>query len=159
MAKRKSKTTVAVTVDDSNRAWISNYPPLKDWLNKHEARCMWQLPMQQPNSSTGEYEYDFGPTAYVECWLVYRRPVIIVVHANKNGWEIYSALDDLKISATLADVERRVGFTPEHGVSNDLANMARTLAQTIIDRTHSEDECNTPEDAEELAKLVLGMKS
>jgi hypothetical protein len=103
MAKKKTEK------DYSNHAYVSNYPPLHNWLNAHDARCMWQIPMQQPNAD-GEYEYDFGPTAYVECWLVGKRPVIVVVHANKNGWEIYTALDDNNIEATFADAEKRLGL-------------------------------------------------
>ena len=107
MAKRTAKTTPPK--GNSNKPWVANYPPLQVWLHKHEARCMWQWPCGEPPSDPDD-RYDWTPCAYVECYLVRTKLVIVVVHANRNGWEIYTAPDALKVDETLAEVERRIGI-------------------------------------------------
>ncbi len=106
MPKKKAGTT---TKDTSNHPYVSNYPPLRAWLDKHDARCMWQVPSQAPPSDPDE-AYGWVPQAYIECWIVGKRPCIILVRGNKMGWEIYTDGNTIKIDETLADAERRLGI-------------------------------------------------
>jgi hypothetical protein len=105
--KKKSKDEN----ENKDKSWVDNYPPLAEWLRKHEARCMWQVPMQCEHSSTQEA---YGhPMAYIECYMIpgeRPRPFIVEVRANLGGWNIYTELDDNDIAATLEDVERRLGL-------------------------------------------------
>lgn len=80
--------------------YVENYPELSEWLKRHEARCMWQLPL-------GDSEM---PTAFVECYLIGRRLLVVVVNARKHGWELYTALDSVLIDPTLIDAEKRLGL-------------------------------------------------
>jgi hypothetical protein len=95
--------------DTSEMPYVENYPALKAWLDKHDARCMWQVPMQCEHDRNP----DQAPTAYVEQWLFpkTRRLAIILVHAHKHGWDIYAAKNDNDVAATLADAEARLGLS------------------------------------------------
>lgn len=99
--------------DTSNQPWVKNYPPLAAWLEKHQARCSWQLPVghQEP------------PRTSVECWLFSgttdapgqkpyhtARLAIITIHCNKMGWEIYTPCASTEIVRTLRDAEARLGL-------------------------------------------------
>ena len=86
-----------------NRAYVENYPPLHEWLRKHEARCNWQVPLggEEPEN----------PTAFIESWQVGRGELIVVVRANQFGWNIYTALPGNGIAESLADAEVRLGLT------------------------------------------------
>lgn len=87
--------------DTSNKPWISNYPPLQDWLNKIDARCQDQIPVGGP----------VEPIAYLEKWGTPNGRVFIVeVRANKMGWNIYTSTDDGTIQGTLQDAESRLGL-------------------------------------------------
>jgi hypothetical protein len=92
--KRAAKTT------DRSQPWVSNYPPLHEWLQRHGARCMWQLPYGDPEM----------PAQYIECWLVNKRLFIVQVYSNQCGWNIYTELADRNTEATLADAEARLGL-------------------------------------------------
>lgn len=70
-----------------NEPWIRNYPPLQAWLDKHNAHCLWQT--RADGRAMNEEEY--RPRSYVEGWMVNGRVVVIVVHADKHGWEIHTA--------------------------------------------------------------------
>ncbi len=101
---RKTKKTV----DTSNSPYVSSYPPLRDWLDKHDARCMWQTP-REPKPY--DVSYDWEPQAYIECWMIAgHQPFILTIHNNKMGWEIYTNGNTPKVSETLADAERRLGL-------------------------------------------------
>lgn len=126
--------------DTNNKPYTSNYPVLERWLEKNAQVCQWQIKL---------------PHAAVECWLVNGRPVIIIVYANRMGWDVYTALDTNKIEESLMNAESRVGLT-KPDANTDWT--AQRKARIIIERTHSETECNTAEDAEELARLVLGIE-
>lgn len=76
-----------------NEPYVSNYPPLDQWLKKHGAHCLWQMMDSRTRS--------------VEAWQVGTATVIVVVHANQHGWEIFTSLNTLDIAATLADAEQR----------------------------------------------------
>lgn len=95
------KTSVAKD-QDTDKPWIHNYPPLRDWLNKHEARCNWQIPLGDPDR----------PNAYVESWTFAGATgeVIIVVLANQNGWNLYTPHTGNKIDDSLIDAEHRLGL-------------------------------------------------
>lgn len=94
-------------MDTSDKAYIENYPPLDEWLKKHEARCAWQQPM-----GGGDPDHkDYNP-AFVECWVFPKtgRHCIITVQTRKHGWEIYTPGDSNKIDLTLEDAEKRLGL-------------------------------------------------
>ena len=80
---------------------INNYPPLRDWLHKLEARCMWQLPVGNRAN----------PDAYLEMWYGagLPRPVVVLVYADRMGWELFTPCDRAQVEATLADAEARMG--------------------------------------------------
>ncbi len=106
--KTKTSRDTNPKADNSNRPWVSNYPPLAVWLEKHEARCMWQLPLG------GEPD---EPTAYVEHYMIVKGNkaslFVVVVHANGHGWEIYTPCDSNMITETLEDAEKRLGLEGE----------------------------------------------
>jgi hypothetical protein len=81
----------------NNEPYVSNYPPLDQWLKKHDAHCLWQL-MDGPKDRR---------TRAVEAWQVRTATVIVVVHRDQHGWELFTSLDTLDIAATLADAEQR----------------------------------------------------
>lgn len=95
-------------VDTSHMPYVSNYPPLQEWLDKHEARCMWQVPMQCEHDRHGE-----PPTAYVELYEFPKtsRHAIVLIHGRKMGWDIFISSNDHQIKTTLEDAERRLGLT------------------------------------------------
>jgi hypothetical protein len=109
--KKKEDTVPKKKTDDtSNKPWLSNYPPLKEWLDKHDARCLWQAP-QNPQPS--DADSDWTPVAYVEGWRIRARQFILIVYANKGGWDIFTPADSQIIDASLLDAERRLGIFTE----------------------------------------------
>jgi hypothetical protein len=84
---------------DNSKPYVSNYPPLKQFLDKMEARCVEQLPIG--NART--------PVAYLEKWAAPNgRTFVIEVRANRMGWEIYTGIDSGLIAETLTDAESRL---------------------------------------------------
>lgn len=79
--------------------YVANYPELRDWLENHNARCVWQLMRGEPDHHTQA----------VECWAIGKSLAIVVVHADQHGWEIYTAPDTLRVDETLRDAEIRCG--------------------------------------------------
>jgi hypothetical protein len=91
-------------IDNKDRPYVSNYPPLAKFLAEREARCMWQLPL----GSDETYGY---PPGYVELHMFPSgRAAIVVVHAQQHGWEIYTPGSSLKIDESLADAAARLGL-------------------------------------------------
>lgn len=91
-------------VKTKEKPYVANYPPLAAWLKKHEARCMWQVPMG------GTFD---TATAYVEGWMFGGRIAILVVHANGMGWDVFTSGSDSRIKETLEDAEKRLGLEPD----------------------------------------------
>lgn len=92
--------------DTSNKPWVSNYPPLAAWLEAHEAKCYWQLPLGGDPDE---------PNAYVERYMFKTKEdklvlAIVIVYANKMGWEIHTPCLSNDISETLRDADKRLGF-------------------------------------------------
>jgi hypothetical protein len=88
---------------DKDKPYISNYPPLYEWLQRIEARCMTQV----RGGGT-----DDDPRSYIETYLTPNgRNFIVVVHADQHGWEVFTPCDSNKIEDTLADAELRLGLT------------------------------------------------
>jgi hypothetical protein len=86
---------------NSRKPWVSNYPPLKAWLDKIDARCIDQIPVNGP----------IEPTAYLEKWgTPTGRMFIVEVRANRMGWNIFTATENGTIAATLEDAEQRLGM-------------------------------------------------
>lgn len=85
---------------DVDKAWVDNYPPLRDFLCEVEARCDWQL-------SLGEDGY----AGYVEQWRTPNgRTMIVTVRSCQNGWDIATPADTNSIAETLLDVRARLGL-------------------------------------------------
>ncbi len=79
------------------RPYMENYTVLRDWLEKHNASCAWQ-------------HYDERNEAQsVEGWLIGPSMVIIVVHADRGGWNLFTAGPNSAIGPTFADAEARLG--------------------------------------------------
>jgi hypothetical protein len=87
-------------VQDKDKPYIDNYPPLKSWLDEHDARCQWQLPLGPKTN----------PTAYIEGWLVGTTMCIIGVYSRQLGWYIYTTSGDNTVAGALADASKRLGL-------------------------------------------------
>lgn len=90
-----------------NKPWVSNYPPLNDWLHQHNARCMWQIPSEPEPKGEEDYNPEWTPNSYIECWSVGKSTVILIVRANQQGWDIYSALNSNSVKESLEDAAKR----------------------------------------------------
>ena len=95
---RKSKAEKSD--DNSNKPWVSNYPPLQEWLEKIGAHCVDQIAIGDADA----------PIAYLEKWLANGQMLLVEVRSNGNGWNLYTAPQTLRIDETLADAERRLGI-------------------------------------------------
>jgi hypothetical protein len=139
----RKKVLGAANDDHSNKPWTSNYPPLEAWLDKHNAQCMYQLPTSPRQPTDDE---DWQPRAYVEMYLIGGRPCIVIIHANKMGWEIYTPIGSTKITETFADAEQRLGI----GDASDAISRALYLADVAL----LNPPVITEVEVEELAKAV-----
>jgi|SRR3990172_2028729 len=85
--------------DNSNKPWLDNYPVLKEWLHKWDARCFYQLPIGPSDE----------PNGYMEMWQFPNGlHCMIEILGNKNGWNIYTPCKSGKVDHTLSDAERRL---------------------------------------------------
>lgn len=78
---------------------LSDCLPLVEWLNKHNAKCLWQRLPPTDGAAT------------VEAWVVNGHVVLIVIYADRAGWDLYTGMSTNDIAETLADAERRVGLS------------------------------------------------
>jgi hypothetical protein len=87
-----------------DKPYMTNYPELYDWVNEHEGRCTWQLPLGNEDE----------PTAFVEHW---RFPngaaAIITVQANQNGWSIFPEIQTMQTKQCLDEAALCMGLTDE----------------------------------------------
>lgn len=81
--------------------YVENYPPLREWLHKHEMRCSWQTRTMR-GAHASMVEHYIGPGGG-QC--------IVIVHANGNGWDIFTPCNSTAIDRTFADAELRMGIT------------------------------------------------
>lgn len=87
---------------NADEPWISNYPPLREWLTEIGARCDFQIP-----NGKGKHRW------MVEQWRAPgSMPFIVVVMPHRMGWEIYTPFAGNAIDATLADAKARIFPTP-----------------------------------------------
>lgn len=107
MATKKKATSPK---DNSDKPYVSNYPPLQKWLDKHNAHCMWQVPS---NPKPRDADYDWTPGSYIEGWRIKHRLIVIVVHSNKMGWDVFTSPDTPLVDETLKDAELRLGLVKE----------------------------------------------
>ncbi len=89
-----------------DQPWVSNYPPLKSWLEKIEARCLQQTPV----GVSSDDDDDASPMAYLETWLANGHVFLVEVRANRLGWNIYTCADTNATDATLFDASQRLGI-------------------------------------------------
>lgn len=108
-------------IDNSNKPWVANYPPLDEWLKKHEARCNWQIPMGDADN----------PVAYLESYMINGHEAIVIVRANRLGWEIFTSGDSNRVDLTMADADARLGLAPavESATSHQLTTISATLRE------------------------------
>lgn len=81
--------------------WVSNYPPLDQWLKRVGARCVHQMPVG----------YKERPEAYIEMWEARGRMFSLFVFAGRRGWDVFSGITTNDIRETLEDLEQRLGIT------------------------------------------------
>jgi len=78
--------------------FVDNYPELAEWLKQHEAVAVAQLPCSPRR-----------PTAYfLEVWEVQGVHVVIRVHADRRGWDIFTPCGSNRIDETLRDADQRI---------------------------------------------------
>ena len=82
--------------------YLENYPTLRGWLDKHNARCLWQTTTDQKPASV--------TNSMVEYWALGSAVCIIVVHPSSAGWDLFTPGADVDANATLADAEKRLGL-------------------------------------------------
>jgi hypothetical protein len=87
---------------------VENYPPLREWLTKIEARCDVQ---------------EYSDARSIEIWNapVGRGTFVIVVYPKGQGWDVFTSAGSIKIDETLSDAERRLGWTPPAPAFNAFA--------------------------------------
>ncbi len=78
---------------------VSNYPPLDEWLAKHSARRAWKLPAGPVSA----------PSMSVEGWLIGGQLFVIIVHANRGGWDLFTSCPENSAQISLADADKRLG--------------------------------------------------
>lgn len=81
------------TQPTSEKPYVSNYPDLARWLDAKDARCQWQK---------------IDRAMAVEGWLIDGVVVVVLVYANRHGWEIFTAPATREVQATFADVNARI---------------------------------------------------
>jgi hypothetical protein len=89
--------------NDADQPWVSNYPPLDEWLKENNAVCNWQLQRGERKSR---------PLVTVESWSINGYAFIIEVQSDRRGWNIYTSLPSNNITATLADALTRLSRPP-----------------------------------------------
>ncbi len=90
---------------DPNAPTVRNYPPLETWLHAIGARCLdWTFPRAIEGAE------DDPPRCAIETWQANGTVFMVVIHANRNGWEIFTPGQSNDIKATFADVEARLGI-------------------------------------------------
>lgn len=87
--------------------------PLWDWLNEHQATCIWTQKVTLPKSTWQPARQ----IATIECWRV--GAGIVLLKIAEYGWGIYTEPNTNAIAATLADAAARVGIlaTPAPGAA------------------------------------------
>jgi hypothetical protein len=103
-----------------NKPYTANYPLLQAWLDQHEARCVWQVPLGPARN----------PTAYVESWHAHGHGFIVTVFADNKGWDIYTSCDSYSVPATLYDAEVRLKIS-EDQEHLDLLKTVRKLRNML----------------------------
>jgi hypothetical protein len=89
-----------VKVEDKDRPWVGNYPPLNEWLQAIGARCDWQQ-----RQGTNPH------APMIEQWHVRGcLPFIVIVRSHGKGWDIFTPNESNKIIETFDDVEKRIGL-------------------------------------------------
>lgn len=73
-----------------------DYPALDGWLVKYNARKLWRVVVND---------------RAIEAWQLHGgRGVLVEVHPDGNGWDLWSNDDTIDIDETLEAVERRYGL-------------------------------------------------
>lgn len=89
--------------DNSNKPWVSNYPPLASWLKEIGARCLQQTPV-------GIVRGGDEPQAYFETWMANGRVFLVEVRAMRMGWNVWTSVEANDIEKTLQDASARLGL-------------------------------------------------
>ena len=81
---------------------VNDYPPLKEWLDKHSARFCYALTPPKSDRQSPR----------IEAWRVKATIVLVVLYpknaAGHGGWDLYTSCGVNKITETLVDAEARI---------------------------------------------------
>jgi hypothetical protein len=90
----------------ANYPYVENYPPLHEFLQKHNAQCLRQIAV---GDRSPDYDY---PRSFLETWQIRGNVFIVEVRAEQCGWDIYTSGGFPGIAETLKDAEKRLGVAP-----------------------------------------------
>lgn len=78
---------------------VDDYPLLAEWLDRHDARRTWHV-------------FLLERTFAVESWVVGPKSeeVVIILRADRKGWNLYTPSRSPQVDATLKDAEKRLGL-------------------------------------------------
>lgn len=80
-----------------------DYPALHAWLQKHDARCQWELDHNKGETNAFKViSFHFPASGH---------HVLVQVH-HRMGWNLYTAFTGNSVSDSLEDAERRLGLEP-----------------------------------------------
>lgn len=91
----------------SDEPTIENYPPLRDWLTKINARCLWQADTQSSLRA-------------VEAWSANGAVFLIVLYEQQRGWSIFTDCDTNDIQLALLDAEKRIGLVGDASMVDEV---------------------------------------
>lgn len=111
-----------------NAPAVENYPPLKAWLDKHDAVRVHQFQGGGVCAS-----WAFGADLCVEIWRINGYPFVIQIYGHNRGWNILTSLDTNSIPDTLRDAEIRLG------INNPEGRRYRWAVEIEVDETWVED--------------------
>ena len=87
-----------IVATSKDKPYVSNYPPLRDWLDERNARCSYQLPIGDKKD----------PLAYLELYLINGVEVVVLVYGHGNGWNLFTPSATGKIDETFVDADARI---------------------------------------------------
>lgn len=84
--------------ENADQPWLENYPPLKEWIDKHGHSCMWDA------KTSGDCR--------VEAWLVQPELslVILTIRPFRRGWDLFTSCQSNNIAETIRDANVRCGI-------------------------------------------------
>lgn len=97
---KEEPVELSTLVKDTDRAWVTNYPPLHAWIKRIKARCLAQVPRGDP--LTG---------GYLETYVLPNGKIfLLIVTPFQGGWEIYTPLAAGDDETRIHNAEVRLGL-------------------------------------------------